>query len=163
LASHVTVGDVDTITGARQNTLRAFHQRWYRPERVTVVVAGDADPRLTAALVSKWFSEWKGEGPATPSPDFGAPTTPAGADPANPVGAAQVMVEPTVPRSLIYAVLRPWHEKQDTVVYNQGLMLDQLALAILNRRLEARAGQGAISCPPVWIRRTNRGRSMGLS
>jgi zinc protease len=57
------------------------------------------------------------------------------------VGAAQVLVEPTVPRSLIYAVLRPWHEKQDTVVYNQGLMLDQLALAILNRRLEARAGR----------------------
>jgi zinc protease len=77
LASHVTVGDVDTITGARQNTLRAFHQRWYRPERVTVVVAGDADPRLTAALVSKWFSDWKGEGPATPSPISVRPRPPA--------------------------------------------------------------------------------------
>ncbi|NKJ00558.1 M16 family metallopeptidase [Novosphingobium sp. SG707] len=142
LASHVTVGDVETINGARQNALRAFHQRWYRPEKVTVVVAGDADPRLTAALVTKWFGEWKASGPATPDPDFGEPTTPAGADPANPVGAAQVLIEPTVPRSLIYAVLRPWHEKQDTVVYNQGLMLDQLALAILNRRLEARARSG---------------------
>jgi zinc protease len=58
------------------------------------------------------------------------------------VGRTEVLVEPALPRSVMTAVLRPWHEKQDTIVYNQGLMQDQVALAILNRRLETRARAG---------------------
>jgi zinc protease len=142
LADHTTVGSVQSIEGAHQDGVRAFHARWYRPENAVIVIAGDADPRLVAALISKWFSDWPVKGQPTPQPDFGAPQTPPGADPANPVGRTEVLVEPALPRSVMTAVLRPWHEKQDTIVYNQGLMQDQVALAILNRRLETRARAG---------------------
>ncbi|WP_246027343.1 M16 family metallopeptidase [Novosphingobium umbonatum] len=143
LADHATIGSEATINGAHEASVRAFHQRWYRPENAVVVIAGDADPRLMAALITRWFGDWRGQGAITAAPDFGAPKAPPANDPLAPVGNAQVMVEPSLPRSLLYGVLRPWHEKQDTVAYNQGLMLDQVAQMIVNRRLESRARSGA--------------------
>ncbi len=84
----------------------------------------------------------KGKGPHVEAPDFGDPVAPAGADPANPVGETQVLVEPDLPRTLTYAVMRPWRPVNDTIVYNQGLLLDSLAQSIINRRLESRARAG---------------------
>jgi zinc protease len=96
-----------SIEGAHQDGVRAFHARWYRPENAVIVIAGDADPRLVAALIAKWFGDWPVKGQPTPQPDFGAPQTPPGADPANPVGRTEVLVEPALPRSVMTAVLRP--------------------------------------------------------
>ena len=146
MADHSTIGPVATIEGAHEAAVKAFHQRWYRPENAAIIVAGDADPRLLAALIGKWFGDWPVEGKHTPEPDFGTPAATANADPANPsppVGPARVVVVPGLPRSLAVAVERPWHDKADTIVYNQGKMIDDLSLAIINRRLEARARAGA--------------------
>ncbi len=142
LADHATIGSVETVQGAHQDAVRAFHDRWYRPENAAIIVAGDADPARLAALIPKWFGDWQGIGARTPAPSFGQPVAPAGVDPANPVDGTRVMVVPELPRSLIYVVARPWHEKHDTVVYNEGLMIDQVAQAIINRRLEDRARAG---------------------
>jgi zinc protease len=60
-----------------------------------------------AALIQKWFGDWHPEGKHTPAPDFGEPAAPIGGDPANPVTYARVLVEPTAPRALQMAVLRP--------------------------------------------------------
>jgi zinc protease len=38
--------------------------------------------------------------------------------------------------------MRPWRPVNDTIVYNQGLLLDSLAQSIINRRLESRARAG---------------------
>ena len=143
LADHSTIGPVATIEGAHQDSVRAFHDRWYRPENCAIIIAGDADPRLMAALIAKWFGDWPVKGPHVPVPDFGTPAVPPGADPANPVATPRVLVEPELARSLTSATVRPWHEKNDTIVYNQGLMIDQIAQAVINRRLEARARGGA--------------------
>jgi zinc protease len=59
-----------------------------------------------AALIQKWFGDWQG-GQAHARPDFGEPAAPIGGDPANPVTYARVLVEPTAPRALQMAVLRP--------------------------------------------------------
>src|SRR3546814_3138331 len=58
------------------------------------------------------------------------------------LGELAVGVEPDLPRSLTYAVMRPWRPVEDTIVYNEGLLLDAVAQAIINRRLEARARGG---------------------
>ncbi|MFM7348178.1 MAG: M16 family metallopeptidase, partial [Erythrobacter sp.] len=50
--------------------------------------------------------------------------------------------EPDLPRSLTYAVMRPWRQVEDTIEYNEGLLTDAVAQAIINRRLEARARGG---------------------
>lgn len=151
LATRAPIGTEASLTAARQDAVRAFHARWYRPENTVVVLAGDRDPAQLAALVKKWFSDWQGQGPRVPTPSFGDPVAPANAlKPAGgpvpfnqaPIGEAKVLVEPDLPRSITWATLRPWRQVNDTVVYNQGLMMDQVAQAVINRRLEARARAG---------------------
>lgn len=159
MADHATIGTVGTLEGAHQDAVRAFHDRWYRPENAAIIVSGDIDPRLSAALIQKWFGDWQGAGTHTPAPDFGEPAAPIGGDPANPVTYARVLVEPSAPRALQMVVLRPWHEKQDTITYNQGLMIDQVAQAIINRRLEARARAGA-SYLTASVNQQNESRSI---
>ena len=142
LAIRLPIGTEETLNSATPETIRAFHDRWYRPENAIVVVAGDLDPKLFASMIEKYFGDWKGKGPRTAPPAFGDPVAPAGADPQFPLGETAVLVEPDLPRSLTYAVMRPWRPVKDTIVYNEGLMLDSLAQAIINRRLEARARAG---------------------
>jgi zinc protease len=67
-----------------------------------------------------------------------------GGDPANPVDGAKVLVEPSVPMQFNYAVVRPWKPHADTIAYNQGLMIDRLAMALINRRLAVRARPGQL-------------------
>lgn len=142
LAERSPIGTVQTLQAANQESIRAFHNRWYRPENAIVIVAGDADPAQFSALIAKYFGDWKGVGPRTPAPSFGDPVAPKGGDPANPVGDTHVIVEPDMPMTVNYAVVRPWRPVNDTIVYNQGLMTDSLAQAIINRRLEAKARAG---------------------
>ncbi|MBM3595292.1 MAG: insulinase family protein, partial [Alphaproteobacteria bacterium] len=143
LAERSPIGTVESLRAATPQSVRAFHSRWYRPRNIVVVAVGGDDPEALEALIRKWFAGWRVSGADTPAPSFGDPQRPAGADPANPVGSVKVMVEPDLPRGITYAVLRPWRQINDTIVYNQGLMIDALAQAILNRRLESRARAGA--------------------
>lgn len=142
LANRRPIGTEETLRGATGATVNAFHKRWYRPENTVVAVVGDFDPLKFAALVERYFGDWQGEGPSVPAPDFGDPLPPAGADGANPVGEVAVLTEPDLPRNFTYAVMRPWRQVNDTIVYNEGLMLDAVAQAIINRRLESRARSG---------------------
>ncbi len=142
LATRLPIGTEATLRGATPDAVQDFHTRWYRPENTVISLAGDIDPMLAAGLIEEWFADWQVAGDVTPAPDFGDPKAPAGSDPANPVGEVAVIVEADVPRSFTYAVLRPWRPVEDTIVYNEGLMMDGLALALINRRLEARARGG---------------------
>ena len=142
LATRTPIGTEETLGAATGDSVSAFYKRWYRPENAVIVAAGDMDPLQLAAEIEKWFGDWQGEGPTVPAPDFGDPVAPAGADPENPVGEVGVVVEPDLPRSFTYAVMRPWRPVQDTVAYNEGLLRDALAQALINRRLESRARAG---------------------
>ncbi|NTZ42742.1 insulinase family protein [Altererythrobacter sp. SALINAS58] len=147
LAERLPIGTEATLRGATQNAVRDFHRDWYRPENTTIVVAGDADPAILAGLVEKYFADWDvaGEGPEAPA--FGDPVAPAGSSinaavDIPPIGETAIMVESDLPRTLTYAIMRPWRAVDDTIVYNEGLLIDSVAQAIINRRLESRARAG---------------------
>lgn len=134
LANRSTIGTPETLQAADAEALNAFHKRWYRPENAVVVMAGDMEPAQLANLVQKYFNDWKGTGPRTPEPDFGDPT-PQGTP-------ARILVEPTLPTTVSIAYLRPWRKVDDTIAYNEQLLIDALALQIINRRLEVQARSG---------------------
>ncbi|WP_369027182.1 M16 family metallopeptidase [Qipengyuania sp. RANM35] len=142
LADRLPIGIDETLNAATGATVSAFYKRWYRPENTVIVAVGDIDPMQLAAEVEKYFGDWKGSGPSRPAPDFGDPKAPKGADPANPVGEVAAIVEPGTQRNFTYAIMRPWRPVQDTIAYNEGLLRDTLAQALINRRLEARARAG---------------------
>ena len=142
LADRLPIGTEETLTGATAASITKFHEKWYRPENTVIVAAGDVDPVRLAQLVEQWFGDWQGKGPHVEAPEFGDPLPPEGATGDNPVGETAVMVEPDLPRSLTYAIMRPWRKVDDTIVYNEGLLLDSVAQALINRRLERRARAG---------------------
>lgn len=142
LAVRPVIGTDATLSAANSASVTAFHQRWYRPENAVVIVVGDIPTAAMEASIQKWFAEWKGVGPRPVEPPFGDPLPPKGATGLAPIGETRVIVEPEMPRSITYAILRPWRPVHDTVVYNQGIMIESLAQAIINRRLEAKARAG---------------------
>lgn len=131
LGSHAPIGTTQSLNAASADTLRAFHDRWYRPENTVLAISGDADPKAIEALVVRYFAEWKGQGASVPALSFGAP------DPAAPDSA--VIVQPGVPTALTLGWLRPWMPKADTIVYNQRKLADGVAIQMINRRLEEAA------------------------
>ena len=146
LSTRNPIGILETLEAATGDKLAEFHRRWYRPENTVVVVAGDQEPEVLAGLVEEWFGDWEGRGDAATTPDFGDPVAPEdtieAAGTGWPIGEMAVAVEADLPRNLTYAIMRPWRQVQDTIVYNEGLLLDSLAQSIINRRLEARARGG---------------------
>lgn len=134
LATRSPIGTTAALNAATAASLRAFHDRWYRPERAIVVIVGDGNPALFEQMIIKYFSDWRGKGPSTPDPDFGKPDPKA---PAN-----LVITEPGVPLVVSLATLRPWVQKADTIAYNQGRLVELVALRLINRRLEERARAG---------------------
>jgi zinc protease len=135
LATSNPIGTTETLAAAKADALKAFHDRWYRPDRTVIAISGDIDPMLMETYVRRYFAPWKVEGPAAPEPSFGTPDTK--------VPETRVILEPSSPPSLGLAWLRPWKPKADTIAYNQGKLIETLALQIINRRLEQAARGGA--------------------
>ena len=128
------IGTPQSLGAANAATLRAFRDRWYRPDTTVVVIAGDNDPKVFESLIRKYFGDWKAPPGPTPVADFGKPGLNA--------PRARVLVEPGLPITIGMAVLRPWFPKNDTVEYNRGKLIDTLATRIINRRLERAARLG---------------------
>ncbi|MEW5850241.1 MAG: pitrilysin family protein [Myxococcota bacterium] len=70
---------------------RTFFERWYRPENVAVIVAGDVDPKQTVKLVEKYWGVWK---PAGTTQKVEIPKEP---EPQKPIYAHVAWKTPTLP------------------------------------------------------------------
>ena len=135
LENRFTIGTEATLKAADANRLRAFYERWYRPERATVVMVGDADPRLMEELIAKRFGDWKGSAPAPKEPDFGSIRTLK--------ERAAAIAYPGAPYAATLMWLRPYAKLPNTVARERTDLARALAARILNRRLEAKARTGA--------------------
>ncbi|MDQ1833826.1 M16 family metallopeptidase [Massilia scottii] len=58
---HTTMGFIKDIEDMPNQYAysKVFFDRWYRPERTTVIIAGDVDPQKAIALVEKYWSKWQ--------------------------------------------------------------------------------------------------------
>jgi zinc protease len=58
---HTTMGfikDIEDMPNQYEYS-KTFFDRWYRPQNVTVIVAGDVEPNRVFQLVEKYWSDWK--------------------------------------------------------------------------------------------------------
>jgi len=134
LGAKPPIGDTASLNAATPASLRAFHDRWYRPDRTTLVIVGDRETPELEALVRKYFTDWRVKAKPPADPDFGKPDMVA--------ARTRVLVEPGLPQVVSLAVLRPWVPKLDTIEYNRGKLIESLALRLISRRLEQRARAG---------------------
>jgi len=66
-------GTEDSVKGATVAGLKAFHDRWYRPENATLVIVGDAPAEALLQAAEAAFGSWRAEGPAPARPEQGMP------------------------------------------------------------------------------------------
>ena len=126
-----TIGTEATLKGADAAGLKAFYERWYRPDRATLVMVGDADPKLMEELIAARFGGWKPSGPAPSEPDYGkiaeAPERTA------------AIAYPGSPHFATLSWIRPYRAAPPTKARERKDLAERLARRILNRRLEAKA------------------------
>ena len=75
---HTTMGFLEDIKAMPDQFAysRQFFDRYYRPERTAIIVAGDVDVAKTFALVEKYWGSWQRGGPIPEVPAEPAPTGP---------------------------------------------------------------------------------------
>jgi zinc protease len=131
IAGRNVIGTEATLAAADAEGLRAFYRRWYRPERTTIVMVGDADPAMMEQLIRARFGGWTPSGPAPADPDLGriAQGPPR-------VGA---IAHDGAPTTISLMWLRPHDPQPHTSARERLALADMLAARIVNRRLEAAA------------------------
>lgn len=126
-----TIGTEETLGAATSEGLKAFHRRWYRPERATLVMVGDADPDIMEALVRARFGGWEAAGPPPGEPDPGAI--------AERGDRVATLAYPGAPSTASLVWLRPFRAVPHTLAREREHLEELLAARIINRRLEAHA------------------------
>ncbi len=72
-ADRLPIGEPEIIQDAPPETIRAFYERWYRPDLMALIAVGDFDPDRFEALIHEHFAELPGVGAPTERPTFDVP------------------------------------------------------------------------------------------
>ncbi len=122
------IGQVEVIKSAPADKLAAFYHANYRPDRATLIAVGDFDLDLMEAKIRARFSDWAPVGPATAEPDLGK-VHPRGPQ-------TQLFVIPGAPNAIEMSWVQPYDTTPDSIGRRRQDTIDDLAMAVLNRRLE---------------------------
>ncbi|WP_428630824.1 M16 family metallopeptidase [Sphingopyxis sp.] len=128
VANRIPVGTEEVIKTAPAARLRDLYDRYYRPERATLVLVGDFDPAAIEAKIKARFSDWKGRGPAGADSEIG------NVDYAR-AAAADDFVDPAIQDSVTIAAFKPWVQKADTKAQRSSDLAEDIGEAIFSRRL----------------------------
>ncbi|HVR36892.1 MAG TPA: pitrilysin family protein, partial [Methylomirabilota bacterium] len=63
-AARLPIGEDDILANAPRSEFVDYYRAWYRPDNITVVLVGDADPEPILPLIEKWFGEYEAGQPA---------------------------------------------------------------------------------------------------
>ena len=135
LPNRMPIGLTDVIKTAGRERFVDFYDRYYRPERATLIAIGDFEPAAVEAKIKAQFGSWRGTGPA--GADAPAPViAPRAAE-------SHVLVDPGAPNRVVISWVTPADLRPDTRAKREEKWVEQLALAVLNRRLERLAASEA--------------------
>jgi len=133
----IPIGKTEILKTAPAQKIRDFYEAYYRPERAVLVAVGDFDVDAMEAKIKGKFGDWAGKGQPGKNPDIGAvakrgPT-------------AKLLVETGAP----WSVQMTWMRKPDGLLETKAVderdMLENLAFAVVNRRMQA---IGRLAEPP---------------
>jgi zinc protease len=122
------IGLIETIKAADREKLVDYYQKFYRPERALFVVVGDIDVDAMEAQIKKTFADWSQPGPGGADPDLGK-VVKRGQQ-------AKVLVEPKGSTQVSITYVSAPERSADTAAERQRDLRRELAMAVVNRRLE---------------------------
>lgn len=127
LSNRLPIGDLSIIRSAPRERFVEFYEAYYRPERATMIAVGDFDVDQMEAKIKATFSDWTPKAADGPEPDLGqvAPRQPE----------TRILVEPGVQSSVQLNWIRNPDLDPDTAAQRRDALLQNLGMAVLNRRL----------------------------
>ncbi|MDO8899996.1 MAG: insulinase family protein, partial [Phenylobacterium sp.] len=125
-------GAVATLNATTPEDLRAFHAKWYRPDRSLIVVTGDVKPEAMIAELERRLGGWAGAGARPRMPDSPAPEPPD-------APAALVLAPVRLPTQSMACRNTPWPEADDALKDLSEDLRESVLLEIANRRLSRAA------------------------
>ncbi len=131
LPKRIPIGKVDVLSNAQRQAFADFYNAYYRPERAVIVAVGDFDVDAMEAKIKAEFSDWTNANPVGPEPDLGT-VQPRSAE-------ARIHVEAGTQESIQLAWVSPPDLSPDNSSTRVVSMVRDLALAVLNRRLQSLA------------------------
>ncbi|MDB5481310.1 MAG: processing protease protein, partial [Caulobacteraceae bacterium] len=126
-ARRFPIGQVDVVKNAPASVIRQFYEANYRPDRTTLIAVGDFDADAMESRIKALFSDWKPVGRPTAQPDLGQVER-RGA-------AVKVVQQPGAATRAVIAWVRPYDAAPDTAEKERRETIENLGLAVLNRRL----------------------------
>jgi len=131
LPERMPIGKVEVLKTAPASLVRGYYEAHYRPDTAVLVAVGDFDPDAMEAKIRARFGDWRNAAPTVPEPDLGA-VQPRGTE-------AKLVVEPGAQLSLQLAWTGAPDLSPDTRAKQRRAVVEQLGLAVLNRRFSALA------------------------
>jgi zinc protease len=129
-AEREVIGDEEVLTTAPPARLVEFYRRWYRPERMAVVVVGDIDTAAVQAAIGERFSRIAppaGEAPAPPALEVPLRHQPVSA----------VVADAETPATVVTVLFKTPARPVATEADQRDQLTSVMAAVMLNRRLEA--------------------------
>ncbi len=140
------IGDPKVLEHGPRQRLVDFYQRWYRPDRMAVIVVGDIDEAALEAAITERFSALKNPDAEVVLPDASLPIQ------SKP--SAAVMTDSEATALLASVVLKASGAPAQTEAdYRKQLVLS-MATTMLNRRLDALREDPKAPFTGAWSRLT---------
>ena len=134
-ADRMVIGLEEVISNAPRSEFVDYYRTWFRPERVTLMMVGDADPEPVVPLIEKWFGEYRPTVPARVEP--GAEFKPFSEQ------RAMVVTDPEYERCQVAMLnILPGRPPTTTVVQARTELVEGIGSWILDRRFDERVKKG---------------------
>ncbi len=127
-ASRMPIGKPEVLEAATREQMMRLYQRYYRPERATLLIVGDFDVDAVEQKIIARFGDWAGQGEAGAEPD--RRYAPAAREPA-----ASVFVHPDGGDSIGVYALSPFVLDTDTGAQRQADNILMFGIGAVQRRL----------------------------
>ena len=124
------IGTENVIRRAKAKTLRAFYDRWYRPERMILAIAGEIDPGVAAAQVRQIFESCATRSPAPKAPAVEPPPVSEQAK-----ARTFTVIADQEPRETIYVASALPRNTPDAAERRRLETVGRISLSLVNQRL----------------------------
>lgn len=132
-ATRLPIGDPEIVKTVPTARILDFYHQWYRPELMTVVLVGDADPALLSSAIARSLASVPSSAQAVNRPEFPGALRKK--------GDALVIRDPELTYSSFQLLEQGAQAPVRTVGDFRARLVEGMAVSILNRRLDEKTLQ----------------------
>lgn len=126
-AKRLPIGTKEIITNFKPEVIRAFHERWYRPDLQSIIVVGDIDPIQMEKDIIRLFSDLKTPKKPAVRKEFKVDLTNK--------NQFIIVTDPEMTSTVGQIIIKHPEEKVKTIGDYRGLLMKNLFNQMINARL----------------------------